>query len=361
MNKTFYERLSYSIGNEDWKTEHAALKIKPTDVVFTVTASGDRPLNLLTSECQKMISVDANPCQNALCDLKMVALTELDYSDYLAFLGVTSSKERRDIFHSFEHKLAPSSQKFWKRHKRKIDKGILYQGTVEKLLKLTSFFIRGIQKNNVQALFSINNLEEQKIFIEKKWNEKIWKKALYCVLNPIFVRYFLKDPGLYAHVDKKYNMPHYLHDRLLDGLKKFPIRENILVSLLCYGKVFEEGFSPYLTKNGISMIQKQSNKLILSTDNAIDYLESVKEETFDCFSFSDIASYMKQVDFHRLCYAFFRAAKPGARFCIRQLLTAYSLPEELTPYIQRDEELESSLEQEDRCCIYRFLTGRVIK
>jgi S-adenosylmethionine-diacylglycerol 3-amino-3-carboxypropyl transferase len=57
----FYSRLSYSFGNEDWLTEHKALQIQPTDSVLCVTASGDRPLNLLTKELKALVAVDANP------------------------------------------------------------------------------------------------------------------------------------------------------------------------------------------------------------------------------------------------------------------------------------------------------------
>lgn len=61
----FYSRLSYSIGNEDWKTEQKALQITPEDRILCVTASGDRPLNLLYSNCKEIVSVDANPFKNS--------------------------------------------------------------------------------------------------------------------------------------------------------------------------------------------------------------------------------------------------------------------------------------------------------
>ncbi len=62
----FFERLSYSFGNEDWLTEQRALQISPNDSVICITASGDRPLNLLTSDCKEILAIDANPIQNHL-------------------------------------------------------------------------------------------------------------------------------------------------------------------------------------------------------------------------------------------------------------------------------------------------------
>lgn len=361
MGKAFYSRLSYSIGNEDWTTERAALRIKPSDRILAITASGDRPLNLLSSECAQLVAIDANPFQNALCDLKRVALAELDYDHYLAFIGVRPSSHRLETYKNLENKLESASAACWKKYQGKIEKGILYEGSLERFLNMSSFFVRSILGAKVDRLFSTSTIEEQQVFIENTWNEKAWKRALGLVVNPIFTRFFFKDPGLYTYGGSSLKLSHYIHDRLLHGLKQFPIKENILISLICYGKVFEEGFSPYLTYEGTTLIKKRCEKLTLKTQNATAFLESVEEESFDCFSLSDIASYMKKEAFHRLCYALFKAARPGARFCIRQLLTTYTLPEELTPYLQRDEELEAKLEREDRCCVYRFLVGRVIK
>ena len=51
----FFSRLSYSFGNEDWRTEKRALGIRPHDQVLCITASGDRPLNLLARDYVKKL------------------------------------------------------------------------------------------------------------------------------------------------------------------------------------------------------------------------------------------------------------------------------------------------------------------
>ena len=71
----FFKRLSYSIGNEDWETEREALSIQADDKVLCITASGDRPLNLLMNECREIVSIDANPVQNYLLELKIMIMS----------------------------------------------------------------------------------------------------------------------------------------------------------------------------------------------------------------------------------------------------------------------------------------------
>ena len=57
----------------------------------------------------------------------------------------------------------------------------------------------------------------------------------------------------------------------------------------------------------------------------------------------------------------YRTAKPGARFCIRELLSSQRIPSELTSNFKRNSKLEKQLEEKDRCFIYRFMTGSVEK
>src|SRR4029078_5372714 len=90
----FYNRLNYSLGNEDWHVEAQALRIVPKDRVVCVTASGDRPMHLLMTECAEIISIDMNRIQTYLLELKIAAITHLDFEKYLAFLGCTPTDHR---------------------------------------------------------------------------------------------------------------------------------------------------------------------------------------------------------------------------------------------------------------------------
>lgn len=359
--EAFYSRLSYSIGNEDWKTEMKALKIQPQDRVLAVTASGDRPLNLLSSGCLQILAIDTNPAQNALCELKKIALAELEHEKYLAFLGVLPTTFRREIFQQLKSKLDYDTLSYWENNLRKILQGILYQGAVEKWLKRTATALQWVVGPKIDRLFNCATLEEQQNYVKEKWNPRALKRLLSVALHPQLTRFVLKDPGLYAYVDPELSISNYIHNKALHSLQHFPVKENIILSLICKGKVYEEAFSPYLTLEGTKEIQPHLAKLSCKTANLITYLDECEEESMDCFSFSDIASYMSQEDFRRLCFGLYKAARPGARFCIRQFLSPYQIPPELTPYLQRDLALEAELEREDRCFVYRFFAGRVIK
>ena len=124
----YFSRLSYSFGNEDWSTEAKALQVRPGDRVACITASGDRPLHILLHDCAEVVAIDANPAQNHLLNLKVAALGQLSYEEYLAFLGALPHPERLAVLHRLNPLLPPEARHFWNSNSDMIKKGVLFQG-----------------------------------------------------------------------------------------------------------------------------------------------------------------------------------------------------------------------------------------
>lgn len=361
MKSSFFSRLSYSLGNEDWETEHKALKIQPDHRVLTITASGDRPLHLLLSECKEIVTLDANPIQNFLLELKSHALKHLDYQDYIAFLGGVPSQDREKTLHTLVESLDDSSAEFWLQNKKMVTKGILFQGVAERYACKMSYLARIVQGRKIQQLFEFEDLDKQRDYVKKNWNGFWLKKVVDLALHPKVSRILFDDPSLYAHIDSSFQPGTYFYEKLKSCLQQHLARKNFFVSLFLRGYFTEEAFPPYLTQEGSQIIKERLDRLTILTQNVIDYLESAPSESFDRFSLSDVASLLPYNQFKRLLNEVYRTAKPGARFCIRQFLSKYTVPDELAPHFQREPELEKQLEIEDRCFLYHFLVGKILK
>lgn len=358
--KRFFSRLSFSFGNEDWRTEQQALRIAPDSRVLCITASGDRPLHLLLEPCEALVSIDANPIQNHLLHLKRTAMEHLKYEDYLAFLGAAPSSSRIDTLKQLSPHMDPKAVLYWDQQSSMITRGVLFQGLIERFVKLAvvPFYFR---RKEIRALFACKTLEEQKAVLQNHWKHHRWKRIFKWCLNPLVTRFALKDPGMYAHVDKNVEPGIYIYERMMRCLDQNLARENALTSLIMLQTVNEEAFPPYLKPEGINAIKPHLNRLTTITEDAIQYLEEVPEKSFDRFSMSDISSYLDRTSFERLLRAIYRAARPGARFCLRQLMTRYAIPLDLSPHFVRDIDLERKLEIEDRTFVYHFTVGTILK
>lgn len=362
----FFSRLSYSFGNEDWRSEQEALKIRPGDRVLSITASGDRPLHLLLDECDEVVSIDANPIQNYLLNLKCVAMQELNYHEYIGFLGAIPHDHRLSIFQKLLPYMDAEAQKYWIKKKSMIDKGILYQGVLEKRCQsVVAPLVQIFRGKKVKKLFKFSNIEEQREFVRKSWDKLYWRKSFDFIWNSAVSRFLFRclvdDPGLYDHLNGAVNIGTNFYKRMNDSLMENLAQESLLFSLFLKGRVDSQAFPPYLTEEGVNIIKKRTNRITVKNIDIVSYLETAPSNTFDCFSLSDVASYLSQKDFLKMMREVQRVAKPGARFSIRQFLSNHKVPEEMQSAFYRDSALENKLEKEDRCFVYRFMAGTIKK
>jgi len=355
----FFSRLSYSLGNEDWETEHRALNLKPEDRVLCITGSGDRPLHLLLRKCKEVVTIDANPIQNHLLRLKMAALHQLDYENYASFLGLFPNKSRVNLLRQLSAHLDKDSAKYWNQNHKMISKGILYQGAMEKYALMMPVVAKCIQGKSVKKLFSFNHLDEQASFVADNWDNMMWRKCFEIILSPKISKWFLRDPGLYADVDDTIKPGAYLYKKMNECLKRHVAKDNFFISLCLQGTVDPSASPAYLMEDGSKIIKSGLDAIKIETGDLIHYLETAPPNSFDAFSLSDVASYISEDTFKRLLKAVKRTARPGARFCIREFLSKRQIPSDLKQYFHRNYDLEDELEQDDRCFVYRFMTGHV--
>lgn len=358
---TFFSRLSYSFGNEDWESERKALRIQPGNRVFCITASGDRPLHLLLDDCSEVVSIDANPIQNYLMNLKCAAMKHLEYQDYLSFLGGSQGTRRNETLKKIIPHMDKEAAAFWMQNPKMVEEGVLYQGAVERWLQRAAILMRLFRGRKLKRLFAMDNLEEQRVFLDEEWNTVIWKKLFDLALNPRLTQLFLRDPGLYENLDPGIRPGTYILNRMNACMHRFLAKESQMMSLIFRGTVSKEAYPPYLTQEGTEKIKPRIDRVKVETADVVSFLEKAKDESFDCFSLSDVASYLCKEDFHRVIKAIYRTARPGARFSIREFLSGHKMPAEVAPFFQREPELEEQLQANDRFFVYRFMVGKIIK
>ena len=115
MKDDFFNKINYSASNEDSESERLALRLNSEDTVLCITGSGARSLDLLVDSPKKIVSIDFNPAQNFLLELKMAAFKALTYDELMEFLGVRSSEVRLVMFNKLKAHLSPNALDFWQK------------------------------------------------------------------------------------------------------------------------------------------------------------------------------------------------------------------------------------------------------
>jgi S-adenosylmethionine-diacylglycerol 3-amino-3-carboxypropyl transferase len=325
----FYKQLNYSLGNEDWRVEAQALRVNAGDKVICVTASGDRPLHLLMTDCAEIISIDLNRTQNFLLELKIAAINQLDYEKYLAFLGCTPMVKRYEVFKQIQNQLSPEGARFWQEHKKMLHKGIIYQGRIERLTGLAAKFFNLVRRGKIKSLLAFTDLASQREFVTNKWDTRALSKVFEVFVNPCVSKLILNDPGLNQYVEYAKSPGLYIYQRMLNYLNNNLACESPLLQLLFTGKINDKAYFPYLSLANFSSLRRDTQRIKMFTGNVIELLEQDYENEINAFSLSDIASYMPQDVFGRLLHAMVNAAKTGARFCLREFISHRFIPADL--------------------------------
>lgn len=359
MTGHFFETVNYASVNEDWRTETRALGIRADDRILCVTGSGDRPLDLLPEDPGRIVAIDLNPAQNHLLSLKMAALKRLSYPDYRAFLGLdrAGEKSRAAVWKGLEDALPPASRDFWNRHPEMIRDGVIYRGRWERHFRRVARFGRLLRPGLIDRLFSFDDLEEQRTFLREKWDTPAWRTAWRAVCHPRVSRAVFGDPAFYAHV--AVSPGRVLYDRMIRILGRYLARENFMISLVLRGVLPEGDLPPYLTRAGHDLMSHRLDRIETVTADVIEHLAERGSGRFDCFSLSDVPSFLSEDSFREFLAGVRRSAAPGARVCIRQFLTRYELPPGTSAWLRRDPALERELAADDRAFGYDFVVGMV--
>ncbi|KAJ3870946.1 hypothetical protein F5051DRAFT_446884 [Lentinula edodes] len=108
--------LIYTFTWEDPEVDIQHLDITSSDSVLAITSAGDNVLHYaIASSPRNLHCVDMNPCQGHLLELKLAAISSLEYFDFFALFGRGYHPRFRDLLDSkLEHCLSIYAYEFWK-------------------------------------------------------------------------------------------------------------------------------------------------------------------------------------------------------------------------------------------------------
>lgn len=358
----YCNRFNYTACNENTQCERIALQLRPAQRLFSVTAGGGRVLGLLLDQPREIWAVDLNPWQSHLLDLKIAALRALDYEAYLAFLGVSTSPRRWATYGQLEPLLSPASRKFFRAQQPAIERGVLLQGNLERYFQATSRALGVLWGKNRRTLFSFQDLQQQRLFIEKTWDSRWTRLAVQWSCRRKLIEWLLDDPGFTRFLPPSLPLHRSIQEAIGNYMKHNLARGNPLLTMIFFGNyVFEESKPIYLQRQHYTALQKalSATRIRIFTGTAEEVLRQAPEQTFDAYSFSDIGSYMTDEVWERHLDQVLRTARPGARFCARHIFGNRPLAQRYAQRLRRDPSLEAQLSVRDHAMVHQFLVAEV--
>lgn len=351
----------YTSCDEDSRSELDALCIGPSDRVLSVTGSGCRSLNLLLANPRSLVTVDANPVQNHLLELKVAAMRHLDHAGFLRFIGIRRDDRREATYRAIRTDMSDAAAAFWDLNSSVIARGVIFSGAHETYYRRTLGVFLGLRPRLVRRLFEIRDLAEQRAFYHRRWNTPAWRAAISGGTSPAVYRMILPDPSYIAHVKLGEPVGRYLLRRFEHTLTNHLARDNHWISLLFLGRYHNErAMPPYLTAEHYQTVRSRLGALEIVTAGLGDHLASSPSASFDAFSLSDISGWSDQRAFESLLSEAVRCGRPAARLCYRNFLTKRLLPAALLERVEPLRDVAERLDHSDRTFAYTFQVGQVL-
>lgn len=354
--------LLFGMSWEDPESDRGALRITSGDSILTIASGGCNTLSLLLDNPRRISAVDINPTQSHLLDLKCAAVRRLDAGDLHAFLGITPSTRRREMFESLVADLQEDSLAYWRERLQAIDEGIIHQGRFERFLRRFRSFLTLLQgKQRIERLFESKSIEEQRDYFDRTWNTLRWRTLFRLVFNKRVLAkrglvngYFRFDDGSTSFAESFFN-------RARRALREIPISSNYFLAQYLLGRYMTEAALPlYLRRENLPIIRERLDRIELVTADAKQWLAAQPAQSIDGFSLSNISELMDLADTTETFEQIARTACSGARICFRNLMVPREVPAHLKERIRLQQDVSRRLLEEDRSFVYSRVDAYVV-
>lgn len=307
---------------------------------------------MLLTGADEVIALDANPAQNALLALKAAAIARLDHAAYLAFLGITPSATRGDVYDELRAGLPDEARAYWDRNRRAVLRGVWSAGQWEKLLRWNGRFLSLFRRSAVQALMNARTVEEQAAVWRAKFSRGGLARAVETIGRDVVWRLVMREPaGEFLPTARE------VGDRLAADFERasrtFLFRESDCATLALTGQHTADGALPaHLRPENYARVRAA----VVRLRPMVGGLAELQPMEADAFSLSDFGSYCGKADYAACWTGIVRAAAPGARYVERIFMNEMAPP---FANIAIDAALSAQLSARDKSVIYRVRAGTI--
>ncbi|QDU64633.1 hypothetical protein Pan216_55240 [Planctomycetes bacterium Pan216] len=167
--------LVYNTCWEDPRLDRVALELGPEDNVLVITSAGCNALDYALVGPQHVYAVDMNPRQNALLELKISAVRNLDYEQFFSLFGLGRLDDSRAVYRrSLRSDLSPWARSYWDRRIGYFTsdprrRSFYFRGTSGTFARLINVYIDKIAKvrDGISALLAAQTVEEQRVIYDE--------------------------------------------------------------------------------------------------------------------------------------------------------------------------------------------------
>ena len=339
---------------EDPRTLCDALAITDDDDVISIASGGDNTLALLLANPRSITAVDYNPEQLHLLKLKLRALEQLNYKDFIGFIGAAPCRNRMSLYQQLRESLGAPEREYWDSRGDILNRGVIHYGKFERYF---AYFRRWMlplvqRPRSVRRLLALKSLEEQKEFYNRVWNNRRWRWLFRVFFGRFLLGRLGRSPEFFRYV-KECNIAETLADRSRRGITEIPMADNFFIQYILTGAYPDPVEAhPYMRESNFRFLKENVHRIKLVQASLVEHLRTLPEGSISRFNLSDVFEYLSEVEVEKTLKEIVRVGRLEARLAFWTLFVPRKIPPSLTSHLVSETEPAQRLYVSDRAFFY---------
>lgn len=290
FNLIHRKNLVYNQCWEDPRLDRVALEIGPEDEVMVITSAGCNALDYALAGARRVYAVDMNHRQNALLELKLAGLRQLDYETFFQLFGRGRVSDWDAVYRRVRNTLPEHARIFWDRN-GKFFRGqgrresFYFRGTSGLFAWMVNGYINRVAKirGAINDLLAAQTVEQQQeIFLKHRLKDSLFRPLVQWMLRRDTTMAMLGVPrSQRKQLDECYpgGVAQFIVDRCETVFSKLPLHDNYFWRVYLTGEYTPECCPEYLKAENFSALQGGvADRVSTHTNSALGFLEGHRGE-----------------------------------------------------------------------------------
>ena len=280
--------LVYNTCWEDPRLDRQALQLGPEDNVLVITSAGCNALDYALTGPNHVYAVDMNPRQNALLELKLAGIKQLDYADFFAMFGRGRLQGAAEVYQDkLRDELSNWSQQYWDRWIKFFDHrrhSFYFRGTSGAFARMINVYIDRVcrVRPQIEALLSASSIEEQQRIYHEELEERFWSRSMRFAMNRDTTLSMVGVPKAQRRqVETQYDgrIVKFVQDCVEAVFAKLPLTDNYFWRVYLTGDYGPHCCPEYLSAKGFEQLkQGLADRVSVHTNSVQGFLEQHEGE-----------------------------------------------------------------------------------
>lgn len=324
-------QLVYNTCWEDPRLDRVALELGPGDRLMVITSAGCNALDYALDEPERIDTVDVNPRQNALLELKKAGIKELEHGEFFELFGNGKAPDWDRMYQRLRPHLPEEAAKYWDKN------GKFFLGAGRR----DSFYFRGSAgmfawgindiyidrwvkiRPAIERMLAAETIEEQREVYTKEVKPAFWGPWIKWFLRRDATLSLLGVPRAQrTQLERHYpgGIVKFIEDQLDHVFGELPIKDNYFWRVYLTGSYTPECCPNYLKEEHFLRLKDGlADRVHTHTNTILDHLLQ-KQPKYSHFVLLDhmdwMAEHMLDV-LQKQWQAIVDCADEGARFLWR--------------------------------------------